>query len=81
MKHHGFQYKEGLNEDTKPFKPETECGYGLYFADLDNIAKFLDFGSLIAKVTIPEDAQYAQELTDKWKANKIILSDIKQLKG
>ncbi len=79
MTHHRFRYKEGLNEDTKLFKPKSRCRGGLYFTDLQNIVKFLEFGSLIAKVTIPEDALCIQESNDKWKANKIILSDIKRL--
>ncbi len=80
MNHHGFQYKEGLNEDTKPFELERKCSGGLYFSDLDHIAEFFDFGSYIAKVIIPADAMCIQVSESEWKADKIILFDIKPLK-
>jgi exosome complex RNA-binding protein Rrp4 len=49
----------------------------LYFSDVKNIAKFLDYGSKIATVTLPDDASvHADQKGDKWKADKIILSNI-----
>jgi hypothetical protein len=43
--HRGFQYKEGLNIDTKPFDPSIDSlTSGLYFTDLYNIFYFMDYG-------------------------------------
>jgi len=81
LTHHGFQYKEGLNVDTIPFNPTGECSPGgLYFADTYNILLFLSYGTKIARVTFPEDAQVYREIY-KSKADKIILSDIVKIKN
>ena len=41
--HHGFQYKDGLNEDHLPFDETGSCcPGGLYFSDTENILQFLD---------------------------------------
>ena len=79
--HHDFQYQEGLNADIHPFDPDAQCSRGgLYFTDLKHIAGFMDFGTKIARVTLPPDALWVRESDDKWKANQIILSDIMPLK-
>lgn len=76
--HNGFQYREGLNVDSLPFNPTGSCKEGgLYFSDEKHITKFLNCGTKIAIVTLPDDAKvYADPVGDKWKADKIILSDI-----
>ncbi len=79
LKHHGFQYKEGLNVDTVPFNPSGDCeSGGLYYATTEHIFKFLSFGYFIADVTIPQDAK-VYETKGKFKADRIILSNIRRV--
>lgn len=79
LTHHNFTYKLGLNEDTLYFNPSGECeDGGLYFADKEHIIQYLQYGSKYARVIIPDDAQvYIEKF--KYKANKIILEDIKDI--
>lgn len=83
LTHHNFQYKEGLNVDTLPFNPKGECtSGGLYYTDKPNVINWalsLDC-SLIADVTIPEDAKVYKEICGtKWKADRLILSNIRPI--
>jgi len=82
MTHRGFVYTEGLNVLKEPFNPSGCCqGGGLYFSDLYHITEFLNFGDLIARVTLPPDARvYPEPCGGKWKADRIILSNIQPLK-
>jgi hypothetical protein len=70
--HYGFQYKDGLNEDRLEFNTKEYCLGGLYFANIDNIYKFISINKYIRKVTIPDDARVCI-FEDKIKANKIIV--------
>ena len=80
LNHHGFQYKEGLNIDILPFNPHGDCEPGgLYFTDKEHIFEYIDFGTLIADVEVPDDAQVYKNGT-KWKADRIILSNIRHIK-
>jgi len=78
MKHYGMQYKEGLNVDVESFDPRTCCGGGLFFSDEKHILGFCGYGDLIAEVTIPEGEKIVP-VENKYKANKIILSNIRIL--
>lgn len=87
----GFQYREGLNFDTKPFNhniddPSHPSYSGLHFADADIFYKFLQYGDQIADVTIPDDVEMTDNYvsirnvtksTHVYRANKIILSNIR----
>ena len=76
LNHNGFQYKEGLNIDSEEFYPHDECEKGgLYFAMEEHILLYTEYGSKIATVHIPDDAMVYIE-KEKFKSNKIILSDI-----
>lgn len=81
--HNSFQYKEGLNEDTIPFNPIPKCGKGgLFFADINNILVFMDFGTKIANVSLPEGENVVKVTNcgiEKYKAHRIILSNIRDL--
>jgi hypothetical protein len=87
MVHNKFKYKLGLNTDHIPFNPSGsgEPG-GLYFTDLDNFYKFLEYGTLIADVKVPEGVEiYADPVGDnahpyKWKAPSIIISNVRSIK-
>ena len=82
--HHGFQFKTGLNEDTIPFNPYNECEPGgIYFTDIDNIAKWLNYGT--------DDMKYCRVVTlepysrvyiehDKFKADRFILGERIEIK-
>ena len=79
--HHGLQYKDGLINDPKPFKPFGNCEPGgIYFSSNDILA-FVDYGCWIREVTIPEDAKVYQNLgtPEKWKADRVFLHPRKKL--
>lgn len=67
--HFGYEYKDGLNIDTKD---------GMYFTDKQNLYNFLQFGIYIRKVTIPRGIKIIKDTsfnTIKWKAKQIILGE------
>jgi hypothetical protein len=80
LTHNGFKYQEGLNVDTIPFNPSGECAPGgLYYTHIAYLEVWCHMGELIADVEIPEDALvYSEPCGTKWKANKIILKNIRK---
>src|SRR5665647_3665118 len=77
--HNGFQFKDGLNVDTVPFNPTSECKPGgIYFCELSKFFYWTIYNEKqmiwYRKVTIPDDAQVYVE-SDKFKADKLILSE------
>ena len=73
--HYGFQFRTGLNVDTKPFNPSGDCEPGgIYFARED-ILTFLSYGVWLREVTIPEDAMVYENPGNpkKWKADRVML--------
>src|SRR5271156_4589482 len=79
--HHNFQYKEGLNIDTIPFNPSGECEPGgLYYCEREKAYLYANFGPFIADVEIPDDARIYAE-PDRYKADKIIISNIRRWDG
>ena len=77
LKCKGFQYKEGLNIDSKEITP-YRCDNGLHFSDEKHILGFCDYGSMIAEVELPEDA-IVYHFDNKSKADKIILKNLRPL--
>lgn len=74
--HNGFRYKLGLNTDINKFNPSGSCTQGgLYFTNIQNLLKFMSYGSKIGIVTVPDDAKVYVE-NDKFKADKIILTKL-----
>jgi len=78
--HHGFQYKDGLNIldkefDANPDNHRSICG--LYFATLDHIHEFLDFGIYLRVIELPfGDSDFKMiNYGTKFRANKIILKN------
>ena len=56
--HHNYKYNLGLNIDLIPFNSSGECqSGGLYYTDFDKFPLYLNYGTLIADVEIPEDAK------------------------
>ena len=80
--HKGFQYKQGINIDTKPFRFGGFCtGHGLYFSNFQHIHNFLFYGSMIAEVSILDDEDVWME-TDRnglqsFKSHQLIILDVK----
>ena len=82
MKHYNMTYREGLNVDVLPFNPSGSCEEGGLYFSREHILRYLWTGGYwLAKVTIPEGEQIYQNPGDdiKWKAHKIILSDIRKI--
>jgi len=79
MIHHGYQWREGLNEDVHPFNTNRECGQGgLYFCEESEINQWHTYGELVADVTLPADAKVCHYYY-KSKANKVIISNIRSV--
>ena len=72
--HYDFEYKLGLNIDTKPFNPFGECSEGgLYFCDKTTLHLFWqNYDTTIAIVTIPDDARVYVE-RNKFKSDKLVI--------
>jgi hypothetical protein len=82
LRHYDFTYKEGLNVDHVPFNPNGDCEPGgLYYTTFEHLPRWYSFNwPLIADVTIPADARvYAEPCGMKWKADKLVLSNIRPL--
>ena len=81
MTHYKFRYQIGLNCLRDHFNPYGECEPGgLYFADQHHIFRWLNTGSHLATVTIPDDAQVCFQ-KDKYKADKMIISPPEHIDG
>jgi hypothetical protein len=81
--HNGVTYEEGLNVDPLPFNPSGSClPGGLYYTSLEHLPKWMDPSwPLIADVTLPADTLvYAEPCGTKWKANQLVLSNIRLLR-
>jgi hypothetical protein len=80
--HHGLQYHDGLVEDNLPFKREGSCvPGGIYFADLEYIPYYFEYGVYIREVTIPPDAEFVKDPSgSKYRSSKVILGPRKHLK-
>jgi hypothetical protein len=75
--HNGFQFIDGINIDTQKFNPSCTCSKGgLYFTELNKIAKWISYGEqnmkYIREVKILDDSQICIE-ENKFKTNKFIL--------
>jgi len=82
LKHLGFQYKEGLNIDDKPFDRKPTCGIGgLYFCTFRRVHNWVCKGPNIADVSVPAAVNGKRNPVvdvdnEKSKAHAIILSNI-----
>lgn len=74
--HHRMHYQDGLNVDCLPFNPKGSCQSGGLYFSREYILRFLNFGSWVREVTLPEgEAVHKETSYDsvKWKAHRIIL--------
>lgn len=78
--HYGMQYHLGLNEDVKPFNPESECDSGLFFTDKEHVLDYLCYnhGTKLAVIEIPEGEQIVN-IGDVYKAHRIVIKEIQNL--
>ena len=74
LTHNGLRYKLGLNVDVNEFN-DKECQNGLHFADEKQLAKWLDYGTHLAFISIPPDARTVH-FADKSKADRIVIDKI-----
>lgn len=72
-RHYDFDYKLGLNIDTKEFNASGSCKEGgLYFTTNKDILTFTEFGCHLACVTLLKDAKYYVDPEgDKFKTDKL----------
>ena len=73
--HHGFQYKDGLNEDHLPFN-ETDscCPGGLYFSDAENILQFIKNRSHWIREVTPDTEKMVRDPDNdpiKWRSKSL----------
>lgn len=78
--HYGFQYIDGLNILKDEFNDWSQsCNFkGLYFTNVKNIFKFLDYGCYVREVKLPIDNPNFKMVkvgSIKWRANMIILGN------
>lgn len=82
MKCREMQYKVGENIDSNKFNPNGSCQKGgLYFTTLQYMPLYIEYGTLIADVSIDDQENnpiYYEPF--KAKAHKITLSNIRELK-
>ena len=87
--HYNFIYNIGVNKDTNPFNHRPNfCNNGLYFFRIplfakdipNNLKKYMfSYGSLVADVEIPDYANILVESSTEFKADHLILSNIRQI--
>jgi hypothetical protein len=81
--HNRMGFITGLNRDHIDFNPIGECSAGgIYFCELIKVPMWIQYGQTFCvyyrEVTIPDDAQVYIE-TNKFKADKMILSDRQEI--
>lgn len=81
--HNGYKFKNGLNIDTNHFHPFGSCqSGGIYFIFAKNMDNWISYNNknmvYYRFVIIPDDAQVYIE-NGKFKTNKLILSEKKNL--
>lgn len=73
-----FQYKIGLNEDIQPLVRKGTCQAGLHFSLINNILEYLDYGTKLAFVSVPDDEDvYVDEY--KFRTHKLSIDKILSL--
>ena len=71
----GFQYKLGLNEDTQPLVTKGSCRAGLHFAGIENICDFLDYGTKLTIVSVPDEEPVYVD-NGKFRSHKLIIERV-----
>ena len=77
LSNYDFDYQLGLNIDTKYF---DDCpNRGIYFYESKNVPLWLNYGSNLAFISIPEDAEVVH-FNDKSKTSKVVIEKIINVK-
>lgn len=89
--HNRFQYQEGFNVDTSPFRTSSrsterasffDFPHGLHFTTMRYLPLFISFGVKMADVKLPVDSQVLAHPTGTvWKADKVILTNITDMQN
>ena len=84
MLKHGLQYLLGVvTKDKIPFYPSGSCRPGgIYFTDLKHAWQFVEYGTLMVDVEIPQDAKVYRDPDNdvvKWKASELILKNLRPI--
>jgi hypothetical protein len=74
MKHHGYQYSIGENEDIHELKMNNCSQGGLYFCPLDVITKWMNLGNGYHEISFADDEDVWIE-ERKCKAKRIVLGE------
>jgi len=81
-KHHGLQYKTGLNVDPISFNPKGSCETGgMYYAQKD-VLVFLDYGPWIREVILCPDSNIYKDPNhnpERWKTDKFVLGERRRI--
>ena len=73
-----FQYKLGLNEDTKPLNKDPGCTEGLHFCEVRDVFRWVGLGETLAIVEIPEGEEIIK-CKRKLKSHRIIIKEVMPL--
>jgi hypothetical protein len=83
--HNKFQFKTGLNVDTKPFNPTGRCKPGgFYFTDLNNLPRWIfvnDWTKYYRYVDLPDDCRVYLESDNTFKADKFFLGEKDEIRN
>ena len=78
MNMRGFQYKTGMNEDINPLEREGDCKAGLHFCLVHDICRYLDYGTKLAVVGIPDEEDVYVDL-EKFRTHRLKIREIMPL--
>ena len=74
----GFQYKMGMNVDVNPLAVRGSCKAGLYFCLIKDICDYLDYGTNLAIVKVPDDEKVYVD-KDKFRTHRLEIQKIMPL--
>ena len=78
MNMRGFQYKIGMNEDINPLEREGGCKAGLHFCLVHDICRYLDYGTKLAVVGIPDEEDVYVD-AEKFRTHRLKIREIMPL--
>ena len=78
MNMRGFQYKIGMNEDINPLEREGCCKAGLHFCLVQDVCKYLDYGTKLAVVGISDEEDVYVD-TEKFRTHRLEIREVMPL--
>lgn len=77
--HNGYKFETSLNIDSLPWNPDPDCSPGgFYFTTAEYVWDFIDHGSLLAEIEVPQGIEISVG-EHKRKAHQIIIKNIREL--